>query len=218
MIRSLGAVVLVCVAGFSALAQPASNPPEKEFYTYVGLQANQLLRALFSFGTPPAVVNPYMFTLATNNRETGVGFNMALGYSLFQTRTGDNFNLIDVTTGDFSLRMGVEKKMFISNRWIWSVAGDVVYHRLKETSEGVSPNTTPVTSTSTTTEGGFGPRCTLNFAITDRILLGTEASFYFMFGKETQVLGNTMLPPLPSRSFHNFVPSVPAALFLMIRF
>ena len=218
MIRSLSVAIPLCCVAFTALAQPASNPPEREYYTYVGLQANQLLRALFSFGTPPSVVNPYMLTIATNNRVTGIGFNTAIGYSLLQSRNGDNFTLVDVTTGDFSWRMGVEKKMFITDRWIWSIAGDVVYHRLKETSRGAAPNTNPVTSQTTLTEGGLGPRCTLNFVITDRILLGTEASFYMMFGKQTQILDNTGLPPIPDRNFHNFVPSVPAALFLLVRF
>jgi hypothetical protein len=217
MIRSC-CLLAITLLSFGAIAQPESTPPERETYHYFGLQANQLVRALFSFGTPPAVINPYMFTFAANNKVTGVGFNMGAGYSLFQTRSGDNFNLIDVTTGNFSLRMGVEKKMFITKRWIWSIAGDAIYHRLKETSKGVGPGTGSVESIKTATEGGFGPRCTINFVITDRILLGTEASFYFMFGRETQTLKNTGLPPIPNRNYHNFQPSVPAALFLIMRF
>jgi hypothetical protein len=206
------------IFSFQAFSQPVSTPPDRKNYIYVGLQANQLIRQLFSLGNPPAVSNPYLLTITTNDRVTGVGFASGIGYTYSQTRTGDNFNLVDVSTGNFSLRMGVEKKMIISGRWIWSMAGDAVYHRLKEVSKGANPGTSSVTQTTTTTEGGIGPRCGVYFAMAERVLLGTEASFYLTFGKETHKVAGTSLPAQPDRSFHNLLPSVPAALFLIVRF
>src|SRR5205085_865578 len=117
------------IFSFQAFSQPVSTPPDRKNYVYVGLQANQLIRQLFSLGNPPSV-----------------------------------------------------------------------------------------TQATTTTEGGIGPRCGVYFAMAERVLLGTEASFYLTFGKETHKVAGTSLPAQPDRSFHNLLPSVPAALFLIVRF
>jgi hypothetical protein len=218
MIVRLCVVACACIISLQAIAQPVSTPPERKSYVYVGLQANQLIRQLFSLGNPPAVANPYLLTITTNDRVTGVGFATGIGYTYNQARTGDNFNLVDVSTGDFALRMGIEKKMIISGRWIWSIAGDAVFHKVKEVSKGANPSTTSVTSTTTITEGGIGPRCGIYFSLADRVLLGTEASFYMSFGKEKNTVVGTPLPAEPERTFRNFTPSVPAALFLIMRF
>lgn len=219
MIRASSVLLTVLLFSTIVNAQPVSDPGERKSYRYIGLQANQLIRQLFNLSSAPIATNPYLLTFTTNNRITGVGFSTGFGYTYNQTQEGDAFSLVNVNTGDFSLRTGIEKKMIIAGRWIWSIGGDLVFHKLKEVTTGANPNTSAVSQESKTFEFGFGPRCTINFAIAERIILGTEASYYLKFGNETHHGFNTAGIPAPSnRTYHTFIPAVPAVLYLMVRF
>src|SRR5687767_14525579 len=207
------AVLLFCL---EAGAQPTSDPGERQRYRYIGLQANQLISQLFN--SAPSVENPYLLTFSANDRLTGKGFSSGLGYSYNQRREGDAFSLVDVRTADLSLRAGLEKKMFITKRWLWSMGGDIVVRNFKEVTIGANPNTNFISEETRIIELGLGPRCTINFVIADRIIVGTEASYYLKFGGEKHHGSATGMPSPPNRNYHTFLPSLPSVIYLIMRF
>jgi len=214
--RASCACITILLFCLQAGAQPTSEPGERQTYSYLGLQANQLINQLFNSGA--TVANPYLLTYSINDRLRGTGFTTGIGYTYNQTREGDAFSSVNVHTSDLSLRLGLEKKMFIAQRWLWSIGGDVVIRKLKETSTGANPSTSFVTEESKTSEAGFGPRCTINFAIADRIIVGTEASVYMKFGSEIHTITGTSVPPQSPRRYHSFVPAIPSVIYLIVRF
>jgi hypothetical protein len=216
MTRNGCACTLVLLFCLQAGAQPTSEPGERKRYRYIGLQANQLISQLFN--SAPSVANPYLLTFSANNKETGKGFTAGVGYSYNQSREGDAFSLVDVRTADLSLRGGFEKKMFITKRWLWSMGGDIVLHNFKEVSMGANPSTNFISEETRVFEAGFGPRCTINFAIADRVIVGTEASVYLKFGSEKHHGSAQGMPFQPNRNYHTFLPSLPSVIYLMMRF
>jgi hypothetical protein len=216
MIRAGCACIAVLLLCLQSGAQPISDPGERQTYSYLGLQANQLINLLFNSGA--TFTNPYLLTFSINDRLKGTGFSGGIGYSYNQSREGDAFSSVDVHTSDLSFRVGLEKKMFIAQRWLWSICGDVVVRNLRETSRGASPSTAFVTEKSKTFEAGFGPRCTINFAIADRVIVGTEASVYMKFGSVTHSITGTSLPPQSPQKYHTFIPSIPSVIYLIVRF
>jgi hypothetical protein len=96
-----------------------SERANRKSYHYIGLQANQLIRQLLSFGgNSSAVVNPYLLTYSINSKTTGFGFAAGIGYSSIKTRGTDVFASTISTVNDFALRFGVEKKSYLSKRWL----------------------------------------------------------------------------------------------------
>ena len=86
-------------------------------------------------------------------------------------------------------------------------------------------------TTNTTSSWGFGPRFTLNFLITNRIVLGTETNYYYRSGSistannTTNSFSNgqggftTQTTKADSSSdFTKFQFSVPTVIYVMIKF
>lgn len=191
---------------------------------YIGLQANQLLRQLISFGNPAAVNNPYALTYAVNSRVNGLGFAMGLGYNITETKTTDQFVSVVSKINDFGLRLGIEKKTYFSKHWMFSLGADVVIEsnkaETKSTQAGVggSPGSN-VTVTTKENRNGFGPRLTLNYQIHSRILVGTEASYYFKsITQEQTTTGQSGIPATPKVNLKSFTLAAPTVVFLIMKF
>ena len=200
---------------------------EKKATTYLGVQANQLIRQIFNFSNSnSAIDNPYLFIYSVNSKETGVGFSSGLGYSVSQITDGDASNKRETKINNFSIRVGVEKKSSIGKKWLVSWGFDITHDNLKnETSntQAFNPNNTSVsTTTNTTSSWGIGPRFTLNFQLTNRILLATEANYYYKSGS-TATTSSTSSPSFNSEiktssDFTKFQFTVPAVIYLILKF
>lgn len=191
---------------------------------YVGLQANQLLRQLISFGNAAAVNNPYALTYAVNSRANGFGFAMGVGYNISETKTTDQFISVVSKINDFGLRFGLEKKTYFSKNWMFSLGGDIVIESNKaetkstQSGGGGAPGST-MTVTTTEKRNGFGPRLTLNYQIHSRILLGTEAAYYYKgITQEQTTTGQTGIPATPKTNLRSFSLAAPTVLFLIMKF
>lgn len=205
------------VAPAQTYQEPEEQQAPKRSYHYIGIQANQLLRQLLSLGNAaPTVANPYTLTYAVNQRSSGFGFTTGLGYNYAQTNTGDGFSNTTSTSRDVAWRFGLESKKYLAKRWIASIGGDVVIEGSKtETKSEGSGTTTSITSK--INRSGFGPRASLNFQINDKIVLGTEASFYFKWITQKQETQGTGMPPVPETKLKSNGFTLPAVVFLMVR-
>lgn len=217
-------LLMMCPTGMFAQEQTpstGSEPRPKKAYQYVGVQANQLLRQLFNFGgSTPAIVNPYLITYAVNSSGNGVGLNVGFGYNYNKFSSGDAITPRESTISTFAMRLGVERKFNLGKRWFASYGLDFLVENSSDKTEtkfnqgqGVPPFVT--TTESTVNNTGFGPRLTLNFNITEKIILGTEAAYYYKSGDTTQKATSQPTTTSTTRSF-NF--AVPAVLFVVLKF
>jgi hypothetical protein len=219
---------LMLFVGYNVLAQQQPEDdyiPERaggKVYHYIGLQGNQLIRQLLSFGgNSSAITNPYLFTWSVNSKASGFGFSTGLGASRIQTKTTDNFTTATSTVTDFAWRVGVEKKTYLSKRWMVGWGGDILVESNKSETESMNGNNVNPTVTSTSKRYGFGPRVSIAFHVHDRILLGTEASYYFKWIKQKQKITGPGFPSSPNNepnpSLQQFSFTLPAVIFIMVK-
>ena len=214
---------LMCIAGYSQDLTSTQNSEVVETKVarhYVGIQVNELLRQLLNFGgTSNSVGNPYLITYAVNSTKNGVGFNFGLGYTYSSTSNGDPITPRTTIDHSLNLRFGLEKKFTIGKRWLSSYGLDLVLDDSNNKTE-TTFNPGGGIPSKTTTElsingGGLGPRFTLNFFVSDRIMLGTEASYYYRAGTSTQKVSNQ---PDQTNKPRSLTFAVPAVLFVILKF
>lgn len=188
---------------------------------YIGVQANQLLRQLLNFGGTATVAgNPYLMTYAFNSTKTGVGLNFGLGYSYSSSSNGDPITPRTTTDNSLSLRLGIEKKFTIGKRWFSSYGLDFLLDESQNKTETTFNQGNGFPGNKTTTEftnngTGLGPRFTLNFLISDKIILGTEASYYYRSFTSSQKVTNQ---PDQTNKPKSFTFAVPAVLYVILKF
>ena len=189
------AAILVSGCLQTGIAQTDENPVKQEKSTdmYIGVQLNGLVRELFNLSgnTASANNNPYLLTYSINSIKTGWGLRLGVGYNYNFFSTNDGITLTDNNIDDLELRLGVEKMVQLSKKWSAGAGVDLVLNNNDDhTTTTVNsspgfPGTVTDTKTNTTTYGG-GQQGWLRYHITERVLVGTEASFYYTTGRAKQ--------------------------------
>lgn len=223
IIRILICLILLII-GHTIIAQTRPDKgteivsKEKRNSTYVGIQANQLIRQVLNFGGGSGnIANPYLLTYSVNGNATGVGISAALGYSYQQNRSNDGFTSVISSTTDVAFRFGMEKKKYISRSWLTSFAVDI----LMESNKSVTDTKSSGFSNSVTNKlggWGLGPRTTINYQFHDRFLVGTEMSFYMKFKEQKQTTSNTGMPADPGEKVNTYNFVLPAVIYLTMKF
>jgi hypothetical protein len=186
---------------------------------YFSLQANQLLRQLFSLSNASTNTgNPFSLTYTFNNKQTGNGMAFGLGYFTSHVADTDQGNDRETDNSNINLRVGYDKKGSIGKRWTAGWGFDLLLSRTK--------------SFTTTDQGGFiseiedksngwgfGPRGTLLFQVNGKIHLGTETSWYFQKEKiKSEISFGGGAPQKSEQKNSTFALQVPVAIFLTIKF
>ena len=204
------------MSSLAGWAQDANEEDIKSSNQYFGVQANQLIRQLLNFGGSSGVAsNPYLLIWSVNSKQTGWGFTSGLGYTHSEVISGDPLNPIRSTINDFSMRIGFEKKRMIGQRWLFSTGIDLVI----ESSKDVTKNGSQFGSIEITTRTsgfGFGPRVTLNYLISERILIGTEATYYYKSLKSKQEIDG--VEQNGDDTLNQLAFSVPAVIYVTLKF
>jgi hypothetical protein len=185
---------------------------------YIGLQANQLIRQLISFGgnSSPGT-NPYLLVYSVNSLSTGFGFATGLGLSSIQTKNTDNFTNVESKVTDFAWRFGLEKKKYLSKNWLVSFGGDILIESNKADTKSTSGGSVSTVITKSN-RSGFGPRASLNYQFHNRLLIGTEASYYIKWINQEQTSTGTGQPNDTGTKLRSFSFSLPAVVFLIMKF
>jgi hypothetical protein len=198
-----------------ATAQDDATPLKRSNH-YIGVQANQLARQLLNFGGSAGTINnPYLITYAVNSVRSGWGFNAGLGYTHLEQKNANPFNPLETTINDFFLRLGVERKVPIGMKWITSYGLDLLRQSEKDITESSNSQGGDFNTDTRKTGTGLGLRFTLDYSISEKILAGTEATYYYKSIKE--VIKGSNLPEQTDKS-KEFVFTVPIALFLILKF
>ena len=181
-----------CLSPAFAQTDNAINPKEK-LYTHVfGVQLNDLMRQIFTFNnsTAAANTNPFLFTYNINRVKSGWGLRAGLGMTINSSTTNDNVTKRTSDINDMQFRLGVEKAFSLSNKWSTGVGIDGVIKTNDDKTTAVTNSgyiyTTNTVSKFTTL--GAGGMAWLRYHLTDRILLGTETSFYYLRGTNKQTI------------------------------
>jgi hypothetical protein len=188
---------------------------------YVGVQVNQLIRQILNFsGSAAAVNNPYLLTYAVNSRSTGWGANFGLGYTYNEFKDGDAFTQRSTKINELFFRIGFEEKSRFGKHWIISAGMDAVTE-LKNNSTKVTqgdPLSPGIKTKNKSTGFGLGPRVTLSYEVTDKILIGTEATYYFK--STTNKIDNSggSGPDDTEEKFKSFQFNPPTVIFLILKF
>ena len=217
----------------SAQTETVVQSKDRKIEHQIGVQANALIREVLNFNnntnTTPA--NPYFLTYSMNFKSTGWGFRSGLGYNYNSFSTSDGITATTNDVNDLHLRIGAERAFRLTRKWSTGVGIDVVYNNEnRKTSNVISPNigggVMDVKTTETTTGGG--PMGWLRYHLNERILLGTETSFYMVTGNQTQTLnvagqfltGGGGFPSVtsPSNSVTKGEFALPVAFFILIKF
>lgn len=219
MQKPLALIAFLCVGSICFAQKSDSLRQDKTASHYFGVQTNLLLRQFLNFGgTSELTDNPYVLTWAVNSKKTGFGFTAGVGYVYKQQTTNDGFSSQLSTTNDLSLRFGLEGKRMITKRWMGSIGGDILITSKKDKTESNSNGgSSPISTTTKVSGTGFGPRVTINFFINSRIILGTEASCYYMSKKQTVTLIGTGQPTPQPETLGSLTLSVPSAVYFIFK-
>ena len=221
-------------------AQTDSVIVKKKYNHYVGVQANELMRQLFNFSENNTEIdNPY-FLVYSISKSNGWGAHAGFGYEY--DRTVDKLVPINRETKveKFDYRVGVEKKFMLGRRFEGGVSLDFAgSHELDKTTNvtvvnlGSQVDSSVSTVTDKVTIFGGGPQFSLSYHITEKILLGTEATMYFLKGKKKEnvrvfntvidLFNNTVISSNTSNfnsetDTDSFERAIPVTLFLIVKF
>jgi hypothetical protein len=181
MIRKVGGAVVLLLLFGSTFAQVDSVGGKSVHY--IGVQANQLIRQIFNFSNSNvAVNNPYLLTYSVNSGRSGHGLNIGLGYFLSELKDGDLMNKRETSISNLSFRVGWERKRTFGRNWITSYGVDITLARNNnETTNSTDTefNKSKITTKSSVNGTGFGPRVTLNYMFSPKLMVGTEVNYYF---------------------------------------
>ena len=217
--------LILLIIGHKIFAQerPEENaivqPTELKMNHYLGLQANQLIKNLLSLGgTSTAITNPYLLVYSANSKATGVGFSTGIGLSSIQVKSTDNFMTVTSKTNDFAWRFGLDVKKYLSRRWLAGYGLDALVEANKSetisnTGGGINP-----TVTTTVKRYGFGPRVSLNYQFHERLMIGTEASYYLKWVDQKTKVTNGGVQPDNGSKLRSFQFTLPAVIFVIMKF
>jgi hypothetical protein len=199
---------------------PAEPEPSvfenKKRVNYFGLEVNPLLRQIVNLNpnsTP--TTNPFGIQFASNSTRTGRGISSGLTYLRSKFNDDNNGVTRETINREVAFRFGYERKHQIGKRWIALHGYDFVVGGAKLYTETNDPFAGSIVTETSSNMWGFGLRAGLLFLISDRVTLGTEATYYSRY-----ITDKTKLTGLPDskQKTSEFELTLPVVLILSIRF
>ncbi len=227
---------IICAFPIFTFAQTntATNPsPEtQQWSNFIGVQSNLLLRQVLNIsGSTATTNNPYLFTYSLINNKTGWGLSAGLGLNTSSSSNKDTSGTsVKNSQTNFALRIGAEKRWYLSPKWATTLGFDALYNNLSSHSETLQDeNFEKIISTTDdkTNSFGVGIRGAISFAITPRIWIGTETNLSFLYGMEKVTSSTTFIQtgqPTITQSLTNKINStsvtsnLPTAFFIIVKF
>lgn len=169
---------------FAANAQEATLVEGKRNEHQIGLNATQFFKQFINFGGNANIpISPYLFSYKILNRKNLLAFRSGLGLAIAQNKQNTDQSTFTGNSIALDGRLGFEKQFNLHKRWdVWA-GFDVPFNLLNEKSSTNNPNFDRVTLTNRFNYG-YGPVFGIQWNITNRISLFTEASLYVFHGKE----------------------------------
>lgn len=184
--------------------------------TEIGLNITGVLANFLNAEGSNLPVDPYLFSLKVVRKNT---FRLGLNSKVSKfSDFNDGFNQRTVREQTFQVRAGVERRIAVHPRLLVHWGGDVLAE-LKKNQVVSSGGFGQATLRNNSAGGGLGPVLGLQFALTRRITLSTEAAMYFMARRVRERQDFDFGPSVDrSRTEYAFNPYVPSSLYLNIAF
>lgn len=228
---------LICLllAGTATIshAQEETEIREKKVVHHLGVQINELVRQVFNFNSSNATAtnnNPYLLVYSINSINKGWGGRIGVGYTYRSFTDDDGVNRRETDINDMQLRVGIEKAFTLSGRWSTGIGVDGLYNLNDDRTRNVIrafDTTTTITKTDITSFGG-GLMGWIRYNISEKVVIGTETSFYYVTGDQKQDLSVTrraqntgMWETTVSKIDNELAEGIfrlPVAIYLMVRF
>ena len=228
---------LICLllAGMATIshAQEETEIREKKVVHHLGVQINELVRQVFNFNSSNATAtnnNPYLLVYSINSINKGWGGRIGVGYTYRSFTDDDGVNRRETDINDMQLRVGIEKAFTLSGRWSTGIGVDGLYNLNDDRTRNVIrafDTTTTITKTDITSFGG-GLMGWIRYNISEKVVIGTETSFYYVTGDQKQDLSVTrraqntgMWETTVSKIDNELAEGIfrlPVAIYLMVRF
>jgi len=213
----------------------------KKINHYIGVQANPLFRQIINLNNNNSnlVTNPYLITYSLIFSNCGWGIQAGVGYNYQVIADKDAPANHESKFNDLSYRVGFGRKVTLSKRFeaefALDLAGDYKNDKtftlsVTDFGSGFSDSVATTVSSKTQSIGG-GLRGGLNFYLSRRVILGTEANYYFMRSPVRQNINveetftEVGVPPTVTLTNQNqtinnskFSLTLPAVLFLIVKF
>ena len=235
MKKVLFAAVVVFTATASFAQSGDDTMKHKRYIQQAGVQINELFRQIFNFNGNAAAANtnPYLFTYSINSARSGLGLRIGVGYNYQSLTNDDGISRRSTDLNDLQARLGVEKLFTLSRKWSAGAGIDGVLNHNDDYTKNIIrgfDTVTTVTKTKITSYGGGG-MLWLRYHVTNRVLIGTETSFYYSIGQQNDDIaitqkkstgsGTGQLVTTTSTVDNRRIDgklSIPVAFFLLVRF
>jgi hypothetical protein len=179
----------------TANAQNNEGEKNKKLIHQIGFQANALIAQLIPFNqnTQPANLNPFVIYYSLNSAKSGWGMRTGGGLILEKNSTNDGITKRDINNNKWGFRIGIDKQFNWAERWSSGAGFDLIYNTNQQVTKTVTESFIKATSeiNSNLTQFGGGPMAWIRFAVSKNILLGTEASFYYLTGSNRLITRTT---------------------------
>ena len=230
--KKITVIFLLAISFQNCFAQSTTGQKDEKVYDhYIGAQIGPLIMHLFNANANSiGSGNPYLITYSMNNKKTGWGIRIGVGYNSTTNANAVAAGLNTTNNTDMQLRAGIEKTFEITNKWTAGTGVDIVLNSLDDNSATNSYYQFDTTSTITKSKlfsyggGVFGK---VNYHLSNRILIGTEGSFYYVTGNKNQTVdvvrsGNN-IPSLTTESktrpgISGGTISLPIVVYLLLKF
>ncbi len=197
-------LALALIAGsmghFIAQNDSTYNPKINQ---YIGVQINQLIKQVLNFsGNNTNPNNPYLITYSANLNKKGWGIELGYGINYSDVVNKDIPTNNETKSNDMYYRIGLGKTIQIGRkvevRYSLDYIGDrQVDNTLSQSVSFVNVNNQSMIDSSSsvdlnkTISWGIGPKLSLGVYVYRRILIGTEASYYYESSKVKQNIATT---------------------------
>ena len=217
MIKKL-TLLLNCLFFIGTLIAQDGAVKPKPLKHELGLNVTSLLTDLLGNNNRVDVGN-YLITYKKVKENTALRMGLGINVSVKNENTS-SFNT-SLKNQNFQFRLGKEWRHSISAKLQYYFGGDGFVGARREESNG-AVNTGVIIQTDNTFTLGGGPVLGFQFALYDKLLLGTEGALYFNFNRNTvdfQTFSSSSIA-FPSKSSNGFdvQTQLPKFLFLILKF
>ena len=203
---------------FSFVLLAQDKKTDKKIRTELGLNITNTLAGFFNSGGSNLSVDEYLFSLKIGNRKGAMRFA-----TNFNTRSNSEFLVTgtrDLRENEVFLRGGYEFRRPVEKGFMLYYGLDGVLELEFEEVNFNSFSNENINSLKTTTGFGGGPILGIQYFISKRVALSTEASIYGLvqYREEKQDVGSGLPPVENQTTGFRVAPVIPSSLYLIMIF
>jgi hypothetical protein len=226
-------LLIVCIAPLCLTAQSKKGKQESKTYKNsdyygfkndIGINVTNVLASVFSLNGEKDP-NPFSLIYRRHYSSTSlrIGTNFTYKKTSQQEFTSGAFLSRDLDESNGSLRVGLEKHLPLSNKFMFSygfdLLGNLTYEKSEVTENTINGVTNFFSATQNAYSTGAGPIIRFDFKLSDRMILSTESAIYATRQWMTSSVSiNGVRSDDPTRAGFDLVLSLPQSLYFNVLF